>query len=292
MRELFVKILLHLFASLPLPVTHFFGAIIGWALIYLPNDARRISRINLELCYPELTPSALKCLLHKSLIEDGKTATELGPFWLVNDQRVLSLIKQTSGEEELKGSFKTGKGVILVIPHLGAWEMVGLYCSSRYPMTSLYRPPQMSTLDNLIHEGRERMGAKLVPTDLSGTRSLYKALQKGELVAILPDQDPTRGNGVFVPFFGIPAYTMTLLPRLAHKTEADVFFAYAERLPKGQGYHLHFRAAPEITAAADIEESAALINKGIELCINAIPEQYQWGYKRFRTRPEGQDRFY
>jgi len=132
----------------------------------------------------------------------------------------------------------------------------------------------------------------LVPTDISGIRALYRALARGELVAMLPDQEPATGNGSFVPFYGIPAYTMTLLHRLTNRTNTTVLYAYAERLPLGKGYHLHFIAPQQVIRNCEQDMALQLMNNNIEMCINKIPEQYQWGYKRFRKRPEGESDFY
>ena len=231
-------------------------------------------------------------LLRNSLVETAKAITELGPLWYWRKARIMALVKKVSGAEALEQALQQRQGVILAIPHLGTWEMVGLYCSAKYRMTSLYRPPRISELDTLTRTARGRFGAQLVPTDISGIRALYRALAGGELIAILPDQEPASGNGVFVPFYGIPAYTMTLLHRLASRTNATILYTYAERLPLGKGYHLHFMAPQEDIRNCEQDMALQLMNKNIEMCINKIPEQYQWSYKRFRKRPEGESDFY
>jgi KDO2-lipid IV(A) lauroyltransferase len=160
-------------------------------------------------------------------------------------------------------------------------------------MTSLYRAPSISQLGKLMRVTRERFSARLVSADNTGIRALYKTLERGEMVGILPDQVPSaRSGSVFAPFFGIPASTMVLLSRLAIKTGAPVMFAYAERLPHGRGYHLHFLpASPDINHGG-IESSTATVNAMVEQCVRAAPEQYQWVYKRFRVRPAGEKAFY
>ena len=170
--------------------------------------------------------------------------------------------------------------------------MVGLYGSTHWPMTSLYRPPRQPALNEVMRHGRERAGAKLVPTDAGGIRALYKALGRGELVAILPDQDPDRTAGVFAPFFGVQANTMTLLSRLATKTGATVLMAYAERLPKGSGYRLCFQETDAALIEGDDAEKAIHLNQAVEQCVLKQPSQYQWAYKRFKTRPDGEGKFY
>ncbi len=288
LRAFLLKLSLRFFSLLPLRATHAFGALIGgWAALS-SNKLRRITRINVDLCFPEWDERDRARLVRRSLVETGKTFTEAGALWLWSERKMLSLITQVSGEHLVTGALAQGKGMILAVPHLGAWEAVGLYCSAHYPITSLYRPPRMAELDGMIRQARQRLGATLVPTDAGGIRALYKALEKGEMMGVLPDQEPGAGNGIFAPFFGVPAYTMVLLSRLAMKTKATVVFAYAERLPRGAGYHLHFLATPQAVNEGPLEDSVRCVNTVVEECVRALPEQYQWSYKRFRTRPEGE----
>ena len=292
MRARLIKLLLRLFAALPLPVAHAFGTVLGSALIVLPNSLRRITAINLALCYPELDARARTRLERHSLIETGKTITEMGAMWCWPASRLFGKMRAVSGLDAADAAQRRGRGVIFASPHLGCWEMAGLYVSSRYPMTTLYRPPRLAALENLSREARARLGARLVPTDASGVRALYQALGRGEAVGILPDQNPEPGSGVFAPFFGMPAYTMVLIARLVRKTGAALILTYAERLPHGAGYRLHLREAPEDFASATPEQAGAILNRLIEEGVRAHPEQYQWGYKRFRVRPEGERRVY
>lgn len=292
MRALLSRLLLRFCASLPLPLNHRLGTLLGRGLFRFSHDLRNSTEINLRLCFPNQPTTARDRLARTSMIEMGKTITEMGPLWQWERTRVLAEVRQISGEQYLLNALARNKGVLLALPHIGAWEMVGLYCSANHPMTSLYRPPRMAALDSTVRHARERLGAKLVPTSTQGVRALYKALGNGELVAILPDQDPREGGGEFVPFFGNPAYTMTLLARLAKKSHAPILFSYAERLPDGAGYHLHFIPANWKVNDYTIEQNTHYINAGIERCITNHPEQYQWSYKRFRTRPEGEASLY
>ncbi len=288
MRARIARLVLRISALLPLPVAHPVGAMTGWLLALFPNRQRLISTINIRRCFPDLDEPVRRQLVRRSLIETGKTALEVGALWLWPRPQVLSLVKKVSGEEALKEALAHGNGAIIAAPHLGAWEMVGLYCSAQYPMTSLYRPPRMAELDKMIRNARERCGARLVPTDASGVRALYKALGAGELIGILPDQIPNTGNGLFAPFFGNDAYTMVLLSRLVQKTRAAVFFTYAERLPRGHGFHLHFVKADTGIGDPDPLKAVAALNRGVEQCVRSLPEQYQWSYRRFYMRPGGQ----
>jgi len=139
-----------------------------------------------------------------------------------------------------------------------------------------------------IRTARERMGATLVPTDSRGVRTLYQRLASGGMIGILPDQDPREGAGLFAPFFGVAAKTMTLLPRFAAKSGAPVILCFAERLPRGRGFHLHFTPLPPAVNDPDPARSAATVNAAVEAAVRRRPEQYQWSYKRFRTAPPGE----
>lgn len=285
--------LLRLIAGLSLPRIHRLGAVLGGLLGRTPNAARHIAERNLALCFPELPPAERDRLLRRTLIETGKGFLELGPLWLWPGERVLGLVQgSVAGEDELAAAVNRQQGAILLTPHLGAWEIAGLYYSSRYPLTILYRPSRVG-MDQLSRQGRGRVGGRVVATDPAGIRALLAGLRRGEVLGILPDQDPgEEGGGVFTPFFGIAAGTMTLVSRLALKTGAPVFLTWAERLPQGQGYTLHLRSLPEVASAASLEDSAAALNRGIEAAVRSLPTQYLWAYKRFKTRPQGQPKLY
>lgn len=292
MKAELIQGLLTLSARLPLRLNHLLGAALGRLALLTDNEQQRIAQINLARCFPELDQDAQCRLLHQSMRETGKLFFENGPLWLGDKAKLFDLVQAVHGEEHLRQGLEQGKGVILAIPHLGNWEVIGLYCSSRYPMTSLYRPPRLAALDPLIRRARERFGAKLVPTNAKGVRALYQALANNEIVAILPDQDPRDSGGCFAPFFGIQTNTMTLLSRLINKSHATVLCCYAERLPQGRGFAIHFEPAPEELYATDLQTSVAALNRMVEQSVRRLPAQYQWGYKRFRTRPAGERDFY
>ncbi len=292
MRIIVIKLLLRLTSLLPLSASHALGAGLGSLLNRFNNPMRHVARCNIDHCFPEWTPHQRSQLVRESLQETTKAALETGGLWLWSAEDILAKIQEVSGASLLKKAMASGKGVILAAPHLGAWEVAGLYCSRCGPMTTLYRPPRIQGLDSLMRNARERAGATLARTDAGGVRALYKALGRGELVAILPDQEPERTSGVFAPFFGIQANTMTLISRLAAKSGATVFMVYAERLPKGKGYHLHIQKTDSALAEGDEIQKATRLNQAVEQCVLQSPAQYQWAYKRFKTRPEGEYRFY
>jgi KDO2-lipid IV(A) lauroyltransferase len=293
MKAQIVKLLFRLLAALPLRTAHALGDVLGRLLVLIPNRRRNTARTNIGLCFPAMRPAQQAQLLRTTLTEYAKGVTEIGVLWTRDRDEILTLVRQLSGADDFNRALSLGKGVILAIPHLGSWELVGLYGSIYSPMTSLFRPPPLSDLGDVMRRGRERFGAQLVATRHGGVRALHKALKRGELIAILPDQVPAEKRaGEFAPFFGIPAFTMTLLSRLAAKSGAPVFFVYAERLTRGAGYHLHFLRAPAAVSDADVKVSVPAVNAMIEQCVRSCPEQYQWVYKRFRVRPYGAVSYY
>ncbi len=287
--------LIQFFSWLPLQLFHAIGAGIGRCLYLIPNSLRNITLTNLKLCFPEWGEQQRKRIAYKSLIETGKSATEIGALWHWKPSRIAKLVRGVSGEEIVQAAQEKGKGIIFLTPHLGAWEIAGLHLALTYPdhkLTVLYRPQRYKPLDNFILQARERAGARLVPTATRGVKALYHALADKQNIGILPDQDPGDNGGIFAPFFGVSANTMALVSKLAQKSGAPVIYIYAERLPKGKGYYIHFHDAPDAVNDSDTEQSTTVINQGIEHCVRELPEQYQWSYRRFKTRPEGETGFY
>ncbi len=288
-------LLLRLLGALPLPLLHGIGTLFGQLFSLLPNRHRRISLRNLELCFPEMSERQRARLLVQSLQETGKTFMETALMWTGSKRRLMGLVREVVGEEHLQAALRQGKGVILAAPHLGSWELIGHYIAAgkpNAPITCLYKPPRSPAVEVAMRQGRMHLGVELAPTDASGVKALLGLLKRGEVAGILPDQDPLAGNGVFAPFFGIATNSMTLLPRLANKSGASVLVSYAERLSWGRGYRLHF-----IPCAAEVAERDPLIavtalNAAVEAAVRECPEQYQWSYKRFRTRPADEASLY
>ncbi|RFA24765.1 hypothetical protein CAI21_20390 [Alkalilimnicola ehrlichii] len=283
---LIVKVILRLAGYLPLPALHAIGFLLGSLFAAFPNDLRRDTRFNLKLCFPELSERERKRLLKHALRETFKAMTEVAAFWQWKPERLDALVKETRDLHVLYDAVEKGDGVIVAVPHLGAWELLPIYFSRRIPLHSLYRPPRNIEFDPLVRSARERLGGHTYPANPRGIRSLYKALSQGEVAAILPDQEP-RGEGVFAPFFGVPAKTMTLLPKLAERSGAAVVYVFAIRLPWGRGYRIQCLPAPEGVSAADSTVAATAMNHGIEQCAQEALPQYQWSYRRFRKQPNG-----
>lgn len=277
------RLLIRFLALLPWPLLQGLGRLVGELLTLIPNRQRRDALINLRLCLPELRPDQQRTLRRQAMIEFARTFIEMAALWRWPPRRVLGLVRQVSGVEWFQRP--PGQGLVVLGPHLGAWEMAGLYAASQGPITSMYRPQRH--VDALIRQGRERSGARLVPDDLSGVKALYRALKRGEMVGILPDQVTRADSGaVFAPFFGVPAVTMLLASGLARRSGARIVFLFAERLPWARGYHLHCLPGDPAIADADPLVAASALNQGVERCIRLAPAQYQWTYRRFRRRPD------
>ena len=282
--------LLHFLSWLPLPIVHGLAFVIGQLMYWLPNSLKKAAIKNLELCFPQKTSKERDQLLHLSLIENSKTILEMGTLWLWSEKRIQSLNKGVVGQQNWQNAIDKNKGIIFVTPHLGAWEYAGLF--DQTPLTILYRPPKLTAFGEFMLQARKRTGNIMVSTTASGVKTLYKNIKKGGWAAILPDQEP-GSSGVFAPFFGIQANTMNLVNKLAQRTGAEVVFVFAERLSWGRGYIMHFQDCDQhaITSSDPIKAATAL-NDGVESCVRQLPAQYQWTYKRFKKRPEGEAKIY
>lgn len=286
-----IIILLTLLAKLPLSLNRRFGILLGEGLWFSRSRSRKVTEKNLQLCLPHLTATEQADLARRSLREFGKTMTEMGAVWLWPAPRIMALIRKFHGREILEDSVEQQHGVIVLAPHIGNWEVLGPFLGREYAATVLYQPPKSAALDALILGARSRNGLQMAPTNRRGVLVMLKTLQQGGVVGILPDQVPAPESGLFVPYFGVPALTMTLVSSLVKKTSARVVCAYAQRLPRG-GFDIFFEPADEAIYDADVARSLLGLNRSIEMCVRKLPEQYQWEYKRFKKRPEGEDPVY
>lgn len=243
---------------------------------------RRVTRSNLARAYPMLDQRQRDRLSRLSLRHSVTTVLELGFAWQGTPDRVNTAIKAVHGQALLDQAQADGKGVIILAPHFGNWEVLNFWLSSHMPFTAMYEPPRIAPLNDTIRQGRERMGAHLVPTTARGVSSLLKALKRCEAVGILPDQVPEDTGGVMALFFGFPAYTATLLPKLVARTQARVIAAVAQRRPHGDGFELHFMDADARVYDTDEVVSAQGVNASVEAIIALDPVQYQWEYKRYK----------
>ena len=271
--------LLRLIGRWPLSWLHRTGALLGW-IVYIasPVYASRM-RANLGQSGIYSDPRDLERGLRETIVETGKGVMEIAKVWFDDEMRVADLV-QCANWDVVETALTEGRGIIFLTPHLGCFEVAALYVAQRMPLTALYRPPRQRWLEPLMIRGRNRGQARVAPATLRGVRLLYKALQRGESVGLLPDQAPQTGEGAWADFFGRPAYTMTLVRRLQKQTGAAVVFAFAERLQAGRGFLLRL----ERYHGPDIDERA--LNRAVEALIRSKPTQYLWSYNRYKV-PKG-----
>jgi KDO2-lipid IV(A) lauroyltransferase len=274
--------LLRLYARLPLPLVHVLGIIAGWGMyLFDAKFSRRLRKNILSVNIAEDEP-AFRRLVHTSIRETGKGLMETFAIWFRPEKSVLKWVKACHGWEHVENALQNGKGIIFLTPHLGCYEITSIYYAARHPLTVLYRPSRQPWLTPIMEQGRSRGKVRLAPTNMGGLRELLRALRKDEAVGILPDQVPEAGEGVWAHFFDRPAYTMTLVEKLAHTTGATILMAFGERLTWGRGYILHIRPLSG-------DASPQNMNDSIERLVRSKPGQYLWSYRRFKIPPHTAD---
>ncbi len=293
--------LLRVVSILPLALLRFKGVCLGWLMWRFNAQAAKVSRENLTYAYPNLSPAQRERLVRLSLQESGKTGFEMAAVWtrgeswleeaIVAEENPELLHCNGNSEGDDKGDAGlVGKGVMVLSPHVGNWEVLSGYLGQAcQDITVMYQPAQLPALDNLIRSARLR-NIKVAPADRSGVMMLIKALRGGEAVGLLPDQVPTEGAGEYADFYGKSALTMTLIRQLQKKTQANIVMVYALRV--AGGFKIVCRKPhPDIYSE---QPGMALqgLNKSVQQCIDPNPEQYQWQYKRYRRQPEGEPRPY
>jgi KDO2-lipid IV(A) lauroyltransferase len=272
---------LRIVGLLPLPVVHALGAAAGYVLWIMHGRARRVAVRNLSLVITQNGAEKRHQLARTSLIETGKAIAETATIWGRTPQHSLGLIREVRGQPLFDAARASGKGLIIAAPHLGCWELLNYWLAARSPLSIVYRPPRQPSIEPLLLKVRGNLPVEQVRASGAGVRALYRRLADSGVVGILPDQRPKQGEGVMAPFFGVPALTMVLLSRLARSTGATVLFAFAERLPRGRGFRLHFVEAPSDIADEDLVVACTALNRGVERCVEQAFAQYQWTYKRF-----------
>ena len=270
-------------SRLPLPLLHAIGVAIGW-LAYRWSSSFR-AHIDRNMAQAGYADPALR---RRAAYEIGKAMAELPAIWLRPLDQVAGLVRETQGWELIEAAQAAGRPIVFLTPHLGCFEITAQTYAHRTPaakpITVLYRRPRQAAFTPLIESGRGRPNMRLAPADVSGVRALMRALKNGEAVGLLPDQTPRFGEGVWAPFFGRPAFTMTLVRRLIRSGRALVLLAYAERFPHGRGYRLIIQSFDEALSESEAT-AAAQINRALEALIRRLPMQYLWNYNRYKIPP-------
>jgi KDO2-lipid IV(A) lauroyltransferase len=265
----------------PLWLLHGLGSFLGW-LTWLasPRYRRRFIDNARQAGYPLVQ-------VRGAVGQAGRMALEAARLWFGQPVPVL-----WPAHNPIDAAYAAGRGIVFLTPHLGCFEVtvqtVAAHYAARFgPITILYRPARQPVLERLLAQARQRQGqVQALAATPASVRALLKALRAGQAIGLLPDQVPPQGQGLWAPFFGKPAYTMTLAARLAQQTGATIPLAWGERLPRGAGYRLHLADFPE-PLADDLPAAVGQINRAMESLIRLCPSQYLWGYGRYKTpRPE------
>jgi KDO2-lipid IV(A) lauroyltransferase len=274
-------------SRLPLGVLHAFGGMLGW-LTYLASPTYR-ARLRGNALQAGVSAAAQRGAIGHA----GRMVAELPRLWLRPTDRPVDPPLRWQGAALIDAALERGQGLVLMTPHLGCFEVCAQAYAERWgarvPITVMYRPARKAWLRELMDGSRARPGLATAPASLAGVRQMMRALRRGEVVGLLPDQVPPDGMGVWAPFFGRDAYTMTLAARLIEQTGAQPLLMFGERLPRGAGWQVHVRALPEpLPAGAASDEAhqvacAAAVNRAMEHLIRQCPQQYLWGYHRFKS---------
>lgn len=265
------------------------GRVLGHLMRAFGGRRKNIVQTNIDLCFPELSVPARAHIMRENFASMGIALLEMGLSWWVSDRRLRKLVT-IEGKENLDTALRAGHGAILLSAHFTTMEIGGRLLSLFTPFQLLYRLNKNAAMESIIHRGRKRFAYKaLLRDNLLGMR---KSLRQNMPVWYAPDQDFGIGKGVFVPFFGIPAATITATSTLARMARSPVVPFYQTRLPGAQGYRLTLLPALEHFPGDDIEEDTRRINALLEKLIRQQPEQYLWAHRRFKTRPPGSPALY
>jgi KDO2-lipid IV(A) lauroyltransferase len=267
----------------PLWFAHAMGAFLGWITYWASPSYRR--RFDENAAQAGISRADAR----PAIAAAGRMVAEMPSLWLRPPGAPVAGEIRWVGRELIDAAMEARRGIVFLTPHMGSFEVTAQAVAQEYhaahgPITVLYRPARQEILRQVMDGSRARPGLETAPATLAGVRQMIRALRRGEGVGLLPDQVPPEGMGVWAPFFGKPAYTMTLAARLVQQTGATLLLIWGERLPRGAGFAIHVSRLDEPLpdGAAAQAESAAIINRAMERLIRACPQQYLWGYNRYK----------
>ena len=275
--------LLKNFSKLPLRLIQNLAQMAG-SLLYLTHSSmRRVTEINLQSAYPELSDLDRNQLVKASIKSQCMTYAESIKIWGSSPEYALSLIKGVQGEDLFLEAIQNPNGCLAVVPHFGTWEILNAWLNQHTSPVILYKPSKNEDVDRFMLEARQRLNATLVPTDETGVRALFKHLKQGGFSVILPDHVPKESGGIYSPFYNQNALSSTLLSKLAAKTQCSVVGLSCLRREDFSSYDVVVTELSNDISSKDLQLSVDTLNKEMERMINVAPEQYLWGYKRFRN---------
>jgi len=283
------RALLSFFYWLPHSFRQWLAVTIAKSIVRFSAKQKHIIETNLAIAFPDMEQSKRSELLLKSAQHAGLLLAEFPIAWLGSENQIKTQFKSVTGNAALTSMVEANQPVIIVMPHLGNWELLVQWIQLNYPMFGLYKPSKLPQVDQLIYNARSQFGCQPFPATTRGVMGLMRQLKKGGVMGILPDQVPQEKGGTFTNFFGKPAYTMTLLHKLTQKTNAQLLFAACIRGQHNQGFSIELQKPIFETQQADLEMFNQGLNQQLELMIRQYPEQYVWDYKRYKRQPDGTD---
>ena len=278
-----LSLLFRLIAAIPLPVLHRIGNAAGSLAYRTQPKLRARIRDNIQSARIIADNTEADTLIEAVCRETMKGGLELAVAWVRPSDEIADLFQAVHGWEYVQTAMAEGKGLLLITPHLGRYDLAGRYISQQlpFPLTAMYRPPKIEALGEIMNAGRVRDNGRTAPANMQGVKQVIKALRSGEATIVLPDQVPGGGDGIWVQFFDREAYTMTLAAKLANVKNVATLFFCGERLPEGKGFALHIEPM-QGELSGSTEADVQLINDNVERWIRRFPEQYLFSYNRYK----------
>lgn len=240
--------------------------------------------LNINICLPELDEAERQRITQAAIRNEMQSYFEFFSIWASSNEKNIARIHSIQGEEHVHAAIAAAKGLVLIVPHFGTWEIMNAWFAQHTQMTIMYKPIKNAEADQFVRQARSRENANLVATDESGVRQIFKALKQGGTTVILPDHSPNVG-GDMIEYFGIPLASSSLSAKLIQKTKAHALFLYAIR-NESNGFDMHIEPVDEAIYQGSAEQGTLLIHHMIEQLIRRYPEHYHWSYKRFKANPE------
>lgn len=285
--KIIIALLFRLISVIPLPMLHCFGNLIGAVAFHTQPKLRQRIAENIQSAGIISDNAERNTFIKRVCQETAKGGLELAVAWMRPSAEIEQLFHEVHGWEHIQAAVDAKKGLLLITPHLGSYDLAGRYisCHLPFPLTAMFRPPRKPWLYDVMNNGRQRDNGRTAPANLQGVKIVMKALRAAQATIVLPDQVPTGGEGIWAEFLGKPAYTMTLAAKLANMNQVATLFFCGERRSDGKGFALHIEPVHG-EFNGDIAADVQLINRNVEYWIRRFPEQYLFSYNRFK-QPSG-----
>lgn len=276
--------LIKLVSRQPIQLGRFFARLVAALVNTFPlSKLSKIISLNIQIAFPEMEQQQRQKLTKQAIQNELTSYFEFLSIWGSTNEKNIQRIHRIQGEHYFHEAVAEKKGLVLVIPHFGTWEVMNAWLSQYTQMTILYKPVKNPDADQFVRDARSREQAHLVPTDESGVRQIFKALKQGGTTAILPDHTPDHG-GDMINYFGIPLASSSLSAKLIQKTKAKALLIYTKRNDQ-DGFDMYVEPINPQIYEGNAEDGTLIIHQTLEQLIRRYPEHYHWSYKRFRANP-------